>query len=85
MGLTMSPHDPCVFSGKLWGDLPPIYISLYVDDFKYFSLSEETEELFEKQLGTKGRVDFMGEVSWFLGSKYEGEYLPDSRLAVSIT
>jgi hypothetical protein len=66
MGLTMSPHDPCVFSGKLRGDLPPIYIGLYVDDFKHFSLSEETEDLFETQLGTKCRVDFMGKVSWFL-------------------
>jgi hypothetical protein len=27
----------------------------------------------------------MGEVSWFLGCKYEWENLPDGRLAVSIT
>jgi hypothetical protein len=85
MGLTMSPHDPCVFYGTLKDGLPPIYIGIYVDDFKYFSLADETELLFEQQLGSKCRVDFMGEVSWFLGCKYEWENLPDGRLTVSIT
>jgi hypothetical protein len=85
MGLNMSLHDPCVFSGSLNKGLPPIYIGIYVDDFKYFSLSSDTEDLFEKQLGAKCRVDFMGEVYWFLGSKYEWETLPDGRLTVSIT
>jgi hypothetical protein len=81
----MSPHDPCVYFGTLKEGLPPIYIGLYVDDFKYFSLSDEVEQLFEAQLGSKCRVDFMGEVSWFLGCKYEWEHLPDGRLTVSIT
>jgi hypothetical protein len=71
MGLTISDHDPCVFTGKLAPHLPKIYIGLYVDNFKYFSTSDETERLFEKQLQTKCTVDFMGEVSWFLGCKYE--------------
>jgi hypothetical protein len=53
MGLTQSPHDPCVFYGQLDPDLPPIYIGLYVDDFKYFSPSDEVEALFEKRLSTK--------------------------------
>ena len=49
MGLNMSPHDPCVFSGKLRDDLPPIYIGIYEDNFKkYFSLSDKTEDPFEK-------------------------------------
>jgi hypothetical protein len=56
-----------------------------VDDFKYFILSNATEELFESQLGSKCWVDFMGEVSWFLGRKYEWETLPDGHLTVSIT
>jgi hypothetical protein len=85
MGLTMSPHDPCVFYGTVKEGLPPIYVGIYVDDFKYFSLSDETEKLFETHLGSKCRVDFMGEVSWFLGCKYEWENLPDGRLTVSIT
>jgi hypothetical protein len=85
MGLTMSPHDPCVFYGSLRKDLPPIYVGIYVVNFKYFSLDDKTEKLFESQLGAKCRVDFMGEVSWFLGSKYEWENLPDGRLTLSIT
>jgi hypothetical protein len=85
MGLSISPHDPCVFYGKLADHLPPIYIGLYVDDFKYFSNSDETEKLFEQRLGSKCVVDFMGEVSWFLGCKYEWESLLDDRLTVSIT
>jgi hypothetical protein len=85
MGLSISPHDPCIFYGKLADHLPPIYIGLYVDDFKYFSTSDETEKLFEQRLGSKCIVDFMGEVSWFLGCKYEWENLPDGQLTVSIT
>jgi hypothetical protein len=85
MGLETSDHDHCVFTGKLAPHLPPIYLGLYVDDFKYFSSSNETKRLFEKLLGAKCKVDFMGEVSWFLGCKYEWEHLPDGRLTVSIT
>jgi hypothetical protein len=85
LGLEQSPHDPCVFYGSLRKDLPPIYIGLYVDDFKYFSLSDECKTLFETQLGAQCRVDFMGEVSWFLGCKYKWENLPNGKLTVSIT
>jgi hypothetical protein len=86
MGLEISDHDHCVFTVKLAPHLPHIYLGLYVDDFKYFSTSDETERLFERLLGAKCKVDFMGEVSWFLGCKYEWEEeLPDGRLTVSIT
>ena len=85
IGLSMSPHDPCVFFGQLRDDLPPIYVGLYVDDFKYWSTSDETEKLFEKRMQATCKVDFMGAVSWFLGSKYEWSYLTDGRLSVSIT
>jgi hypothetical protein len=85
MGLEISDHDQRVFTGKIADQLPPIYLGLYVDDFKYFSESNETERLFESLLAAKCKVDFMGEVSWFLGCKYEWENLPDGRLTVSIT
>jgi hypothetical protein len=84
LGLSISDHDQCVFSGKLAPHLPPLYLGLYVDDFKYFSESDETERLFERLLGKRCKVDFMGEVSWFLGCKYEWENLDDGRLTVSI-
>jgi hypothetical protein len=85
MGLETSEHDHCVFTGKITPHLPPLYLGLYVDNFKYFSTSNETEKLFEKLLGAKCKVDFMGEVSWFLGCKYEWEQFPDGNLTVSIT
>jgi hypothetical protein len=85
MGLKSSPHDPCVFYGQLDEYQPPIYIGLYVNDFKYWSLSDEVEQLFESRLKTHCKVDFMGEVSWFLGCKYEWENLPNGALTVSIT
>ena len=78
-------NHPCVFYGKIDPNLPPIHVGLYVDDFKYFSISDETEELFENIMSSKCTVDFMGEVSWFLGCKYEWEDLDDGRLTVSIT
>jgi hypothetical protein len=63
LGLSISDHDQCVFSGKLAPHLPPLYLGLYVDDFKYFSESDETERLFERLLGKRCKADFMGEVS----------------------
>jgi hypothetical protein len=54
-----------------------------VDDFKYFSPSDETERLFEKQHSAQCTVDFMGDVDWFLGCKYEWEHLEDGRLTVT--
>jgi hypothetical protein len=86
MGLMLSPHNPCIFYGTFQEGLPPIYIlGLYVDDFKYFSPSDKMAKIFETQLGSKCQVDFTGEVSWFMGSKYKWEDLPDGRLTVSIT
>jgi hypothetical protein len=62
-----------VFTGKLAPHLPPIYLGLCVDDFKYFSTSDETKKLFEKLLSKRCKVDFMGEIYWFLGCKCDGK------------
>ena len=85
ISLTQSIHDPCVFYGSLEPNQPPLYVCLYVDDFKYWSTSDAVEQLFDQKLGARCKVDFMGEVSWFLGCKYEWETLPDGNLTVSIT
>jgi hypothetical protein len=45
-----------------------LIVQCYVEDFKYFSLSDATKLLFKQQLGSKRLVDFMGEVYWFLGN-----------------
>ncbi len=42
-GLQGSPFSLCVFTDTLLPDYPPIYIGLYVDDFCYFSPSNEVE------------------------------------------
>ena len=75
MGLTQSRHDPCLFHGvpstpehpAMPGD-PPITIGIYVDDFVYFSLSDDVEERFEKILSKDLKVTFMGVATWFLGT-----------------
>ena len=61
-------RDPCVFSGFVRdpedpSDSPsavPLTVGLYVDDFVYFSVSDEVEAKFERLLSKLVPVDFMG-------------------------
>ena len=43
---------------------------IYVDDFIYFSTSDEVENYFEKALKEHVIVDFMGTVDYFLGIRF---------------
>ena len=43
----------------------------YVDDIVYFSKDPKVEEAFEQKFGDLTTVDFMGLVSFFLGTKFE--------------
>jgi len=45
-------------------------LGLYVDDFVYFSESDEVEKEFERKFGELTTVDFMGTVSYFLRFQY---------------
>ena len=47
-----------------------MYLGLYVDDFVYFSKDETVERAFEAKLGALTTVDFMGQVTFFLGIKF---------------
>jgi hypothetical protein len=67
MGLCSSALSPCLFIGSLIPGEPPIYIGIYVDDIIYFSASDAVERKFEEHLSEIGTVDFMGQVSFFLG------------------
>lgn len=49
----------------------PIRLGLYGGDFVYYSLDDEVEKEFEKQLKSKTLVDFMGPVAHFLGHKFQ--------------
>jgi hypothetical protein len=85
IGLKACPHDPCVFTGVLVAGQPPIYLGVYVDDFTYFSESDEVERAFELALDKELQVEFMGDVAWFLGCSYVWQRTDDGRLTVSVT
>ena len=85
MGFESMPQDPCVFKATPFPNEPPILLGMYVDDFVYYSKSDKVEQWFERTLGSKLTVDFMGAVSWFLGCHYDWHRLPDGRLTCHIS
>ena len=85
LGFESMPHDPCVFKCTPIPGEPPIFLGCYVDDFIFYSRSDRVEEWFEEMLTSKLRVDFMGAVSWFLGSSYEWHFLPNGKLTCHIS
>eukprot|EP00957_Ditylum_brightwellii_P085846 6530361-Ditylum_brightwellii.AAC.2 len=71
IGLQSCPNAPCLFHGTMIPDQPPVYVGLYVDDFVYFSASDEIKHEFEHKLVKHGvSVDFMQTVNWFLGIQF---------------
>jgi hypothetical protein len=85
MGLRNSKNSPCLFVGHLIEGGPPIYIGIYVDDIVYFSPSDEVERKFEQLLGNCVSVDFMGQVSYFLGIEFNWVQHSDGHLSVTLT
>jgi len=85
MGLRSSPTSPCIVVGTLIDGHPPIYVGIYVDDIIYFSPSKGAERGFESLLSTIGNVDFMGQVSHFLGIEFTWKFHSDGNLSVSLT
>ena len=77
IGLDNSPNSPCLFTGQLLPDQPPIYIGLYVDDFAYFSTSDEVEHEFRKLLDAKYTVSHEDSLEWFLGMKFDWQETTD--------
>ena len=73
LGLQPLPNAPCIFKGTILPDQPPLFLGLYVDDFVYFSESDEVEKVFQAKLEQKTNVDFMGPVTHFLGHKFQWE------------
>ena len=70
MGFTAMDHDKCVFKCQPFHDKPPIHIGLFVDDFIYYSKSDEVEQWFEANLKAHAKAGFMGDASWLLGQRY---------------
>ncbi len=70
MGLKSSDDSPCLFFGTLINGEAPIYVGIYVDAIIYFSPSATVEHKFEDLLSSIGEIDFMGQVSHFLGIEF---------------
>jgi hypothetical protein len=85
MGLHCSKTSPCLFVGHLIDGEPPIYVGIYVDDIIYCSSSDAVERKFESLLSTIGEVEFMGQVTKFLGIEFTWKHHPDGNLSVSLT
>jgi hypothetical protein len=56
----------------------------HVDDIIYFSQDDQVEREVEKQLSSIGNVDFMGQVSHFLGVEFSWKHHDDGNLSVSL-
>jgi len=85
VGLQQSQISPCIFMGTLLKGHPPIYVSIYVDDVIYFSTDDTVEREFEKQLGTIGNLDFIGQVSHFLVIEFSWKHHDDGNGNLSVT
>jgi hypothetical protein len=85
MGLKCSELSPCLFTGVLIPGQPPIYVGIYIDDIIYFSVSDAVEKEFETHLSSIGSLDFMGQVSLFLGTEFAWVHHPDGHITVSLT
>jgi hypothetical protein len=85
MGLQSSPNSPYLFVGSILPGHPPIYMGIYVDDIIYFSTSDAFEKQFETLLSSLGIVDFMGQVSHFLGIEFTWKFHSNGHLSVSLT
>jgi hypothetical protein len=85
MGLKNSETSDCLFVGNLIEDGPPIYVGVYVDEIIYFSPCDKVERQFESLLSSIGLVDFMGQVTHFLGIEFQWHFHPDGNLSVSLT
>ena len=70
INLQPCPHAHCIFSGTPIPGQPPLYLAIYVDDFIYFSESDEVEQKFQTDLQSHVPTNFMGKVTHFLGHKF---------------
>ncbi len=70
LDLPNTENSPCLFVGTLIEGQPPIYVGIYVNDIIYFSHSDDVEKKFEHLLSSIGEVDFMGQVTHFLGIEF---------------
>jgi hypothetical protein len=85
LGLQQASPNSCLFIGEIIKGEPPIYVGIYVDDIIYFSTSDAVKKCFEELLSNLVSVDFMGQVSNFLGIEFSWQHHPDGHITVSLT
>jgi hypothetical protein len=85
MGLKSSANSPCLFIGTLIDGKAPINVGIYVDDIIYFSPDDQVEKKFKELLSAIGEVDFMGQVSHFLGIEFTWHTHADGNVSVNLT
>jgi hypothetical protein len=85
MGLKTCANSPCLFFGSLIEGEAPIYVGIYVDDIIYFSPNDQVEREFEKRLSSLGEIDFMGQVTHFLGIEFNWHIHNDGNVSVNLT
>jgi hypothetical protein len=83
MGLNSCANSSCLFFGSLIEGEAPIYVRIYVDDIIYFSPSDQVESEFEKHLSSVGKIDFMGQVTHFLGIEFNWHLHEDGNVSVN--
>jgi hypothetical protein len=59
-------------------------VGIYVDDFVFFSTDPAQELLFQSELSKHCRVDFMGDVDFFLGTAFTYRRHSDGNLSVHL-
>ncbi len=84
IGLEQHPYSPCIFYGTLIEGEPPLYLGLYVDDFIYFSESQEVETHFEKSFKSKMPMTFNSEISYFLGINFTCKRHKDGHVSIML-
>ena len=88
--LTPFLKDPCLYTGYIHNPAnpsasalsAPLSISVYVDNFVYFSKDPAVEALFCRLLSERCKVDFMGIVEWFLGVHFSWRVTSSSVLVL---
>ena len=85
IGFKQCPNAPCLFVGNLIEGEPPLYIGIYVDDFAYFSESDEVEQKFEEEFGKRIKTKFNGVIDYFLGIKFTYKNYQDGTLSCHLS
>ena len=88
--LTPSPNNPCDYTGITNSIDPkstraPIHVGVYVDDFVFYSTDPAEEELFKTELAKEIKVDFMGDINFFLGTAFTWICQSNGHISVYMT